>query len=420
MTESHFLLAVLLAAVPARAVDVPFGGLGEAPPRPALFDAGGLGAPTGAATPPLKVCSGAPAQGSFTALTYNTGLGPGLDVPYAQERIGPAAGAIASASWDVLCLDEVWTDAGRSAVESKLGLPSGQAAGADTRGHNEDPADRCQSGELDAGLACMRTKCAGVPEEDVENCAAERCQREGIGLYLNAPHCFNCVVASAGKSADEIKKTCEGTGASRLFGGRNGVLLASRLPLKNVETLELPSSYNNRVALFGTVEAAGAPVEVACTHLSAAVGALPPNNPQFSNWDREAVAQLDLVSAKLAARAKGGFQILMGDLNAGPKWTGDMKPDTPAVWNEIAALGFSSPAAEARPPLCSRCQGNLISPTNDRFLIDHVLVRGQGRLGAECAGEAFDGPVSVPLANGQAATTSLSDHYGVSVRFAAH
>lgn len=365
----------------------------------------------------IPVCVGGSSPEAFIATTFNTGLGPGLDVPYATPRIPYVAQAIAAAPWDVLCLDETWTDPDHDALVAALGVPEEQIVTTDTRGRNEDPADRCAAGELDDGLACMRANCGGIPDEDVTMCAAQKCQGEGFALYIQHPHCFNCVLASAGRNADQIKETCEGPGDSRMFGGRNGVMLVSRHPLRNVESIQLPSSTANRVGLFATVDVAGGSIEVACTHLTGVVNFINPPDTRFASWEDEMKAQLKLLSDKLAARANGGQQLLLGDLNNGPKYTGDMQSDTPTVWSYIESLGFESPAAETDPSICSRCQGNLAGPTGDRYLIDHVLTRGAARLKPECAAQAFDQPVTLTDLAGKTQTTSLSDHYGITVRF---
>ncbi len=365
----------------------------------------------------IPVCPANPPAAALTALTFNTGLGPGLDVKYPTPRIPLVAQAVAAAPWDILCLDETWLDVDHDAVLAALNLPADQIVTGDTRGQNEDPADRCLSGELDNGLACMRSKCGGVPDEDVTMCAKDQCQTEGFELYVNAPHCFQCVIASAGLSANAIAQTCNGAGASRMYGGRNGVILASRLPISNAEWIPLPSSDANRVGLFATVDVHGTPVEVACTHLTGNVDIIPPSNHQFPTWYDEMKTQIDLISKRLAERARGGPQFFLGDLNNGPKYTGDMVPDGQEVWNEIAAQGFTSPAAETVPPTCSRCDDNLISPTTGRYLIDHVLTRGNDAFAPVCAARAMDQPVTLTDLQGNTVTTNLSDHDAITVRF---
>mgnify|MGYP000320030371 CR=1 FL=1 len=369
-----------------------------------------------AATIPVCPVSGPPE--AFIAATFNTALGPGLDVPYAAERLDPDAQAIAAAHWSVLCLNEAWTDADRTAILAALALPAEQVVTADTRGQNEDPRDRCSPGELDDGLACIRMECDGLPDRDVTSCATQKCQLEGFLLYEKHPRCFNCVVASAGKSADQIEASCNGFGDSRLFGGRNGVILASRLPLRNAESIPLPSSEANRVALFATVDVGGLPLEVACTHLSAAVGFIAPTYTGFPDWNAEMIAQIRLVSRRLKARAGNGPQLLLGDLNTGPARGGDGQTDAPEVWDEIRKLGFEDPAGDANPPICSRCQDSLIAPTGgSESLIDHVLTRGGRVPKPECAERSFDDRITITDFAGRPVETNRSDHYGISVRF---
>lgn len=381
------------------------------------YSSNGCSSPNPPDPPSIPVCGTDPVSQDFVALNFNSALGPGLDVPFVSSRLEPVAQAVAGAPWNVLCLDEVWTDEARDTILSKLALPDDHLLMADTRGQNEDPADRCAAGELDEGLACMRANCSGLPDEDVTSCAADKCKEQGFALYFKHPHCLNCVVASAGMSADQIEQTCNGAGASRMYGGRNGVILASRKPLRNTETIQLPSSEANRVGLYATVDVDGSPVEVACTHLSAAVDLLPPTDKRFSSWDDEMKAQLHLLSDHLNLRANGGPSLLLGDLNTGPSYTGDMQPDAPKIWDEVKRLAFADPASTTDPSICSRCQGSLIAPTEGRYLIDHVLTRGEGMPAAACAAQAFDAPIQILDSAGLSVTTNMSDHYAIRVGF---
>jgi endonuclease/exonuclease/phosphatase family metal-dependent hydrolase len=364
----------------------------------------------------LGVCADIASDGESVAVTFNAALGPGLDVPHVGARIGPVSEAVVEMPWDVLCLNEIWTDEAAAAILARLGLPDSHAFSHDTRGRNEDPADRCAPGELDDGLDCIRRECPGLPDEDLSRCALDRCRAEGFSLLVKNRDCFDCVVASAGQSVEGIAQTCYGSGASKLYGGRNGVILVSRSPLRDTEAIELPSSYANRVALFATVDVGGRAIEVACTHITAARDLIPPTETEFADWNQEMIAQIALASERLEARAGGRPQLLLGDLNTGPSFDGDMDIDAEPVWNSILASGFLSPAATSRPSICSRCRGNLIAPTDGRLLIDHVLTRQLDGLAPSCAAQAFDAPVTVIDSTGSPIMTNLSDHYGIAVR----
>ncbi|HTK60196.1 MAG TPA: hypothetical protein VL283_03255, partial [Candidatus Baltobacteraceae bacterium] len=287
------------------------------------------------------------------------------------------------------------------------------------RGEEETGSDVCAPGELDDAMACARANCGGVPDVDASRCAADACQIEAIGIYAHARGCFNCLVASAGKSLDEIAATCDGgPGASRLYGGENGVLLASRFPLIDVEALRLPSSGANRVALFATIEAPGGfTIEVVCTHLSSS-NLIPPTDPRFATWAEEQLAQVDLIEDRLRARSGGRLSLLMGDLNSGPEVEGHLEATDVEAWDALTDFGFGDPAADADPPVCSRCEGNLLNPTENHLLIDHVMTLDAPAVEWKplCAHAVMNEPVTVTDAGGASVSTSMSDHFGTLVK----
>ncbi len=185
----------------------------------------------------------------------------------------------------------------------------------------------------------------------------------------------------------------------------------------------LRSSVANRVAIFARIEIYGVeePIEVACTHLST-WNELPPSHRDFSNWDQEMIAQVDLISDHLAERAGGRPQLFLGDMNAGPErsaWA--IKSAAAKVWKRILRLGFRSPVAEAKRPFCTTCRGNTLRGSSvNSYIIDHVLVRdppGGTELEPVCAHPALDEPVTISGYGGEPVTTDLSDHSGVVVKF---
>src|SRR3989338_7893193 len=125
--------------------------------------------------------------------------------------------------------------------------------------------------------ACARKNCSNLPAEEQTICAYKLCHDDLVRLYIKGgAKCLGCLVASVGSSVEEVIASCEQpeprmpiAGVSRAFDGQNGVLLASRWPLKNTEVLFLQASFSNRVALFATIEIKGyEPIEVACAHIS--------------------------------------------------------------------------------------------------------------------------------------------------------
>jgi endonuclease/exonuclease/phosphatase family metal-dependent hydrolase len=362
-------------------------------------------------------------QGSarLAVVTFNTGLGPGM-VALSSPRAPHVAAAVAATDLDVLCLQEVWTAPDRDRIIAALGLPAANVLTADTFGQNDVPEDRCAEGDLDGVAACMRAECADAPDEDASLCALDKCQQPLVALYFAKPHCLHCVAASAGKSAEAAEAACLAHPVTRIQGGGNGVILASRWPLLAAEVMPLPAGGANRVALFARVAVPGAgEVEIACTHLSANQD-VPPPHSGFNDWGAERDAQFRMISDRLAARAGGLPQLFVGDMNFGHangSYVGDNDVES---WDQAARLGFSSPAADTQPPLCSSCGDNTLHGLGDHgSLIDHALLRDPNSCPALVptgASVRYDGKETVTGHDGRPVMTELSDHYGIEVDFA--
>lgn len=367
-------------------------------------------------------------------LTWNVGLAPGV-VPYATPRIKPVAEELAKfRDVGVMCLQEVWTEEARDAIIASLALPEERIYYVDTRGQGDNLKDInvCRPSQLDALASCAKDVCGDLPEEEHAHCALNSCMDEIVSLYMRGgENCLNCLVSSVGHSIDETVRSCTtpGQGVSHSYEGQNGVMLVSRWPLVNRESILLPSSIANRTALFATIELEGKePLEIACTHAST-WNRLPPSHrgpdgkKMFSDWDEEMIAQMDIISKKMRERAQGRPQIFLGDMNTGPDISRDIKEDMPKVWSRIRQLGFTSPAAQAEEPFCSACRGNSLRDPNARSkLIDHVLMRdpvGGSRLEPKCVRSVMDDGHKryFPGPDGTLMEEHLSDHYGVAVTF---
>ncbi|HTK04101.1 MAG TPA: endonuclease/exonuclease/phosphatase family protein [Candidatus Eisenbacteria bacterium] len=358
----------------------------------------------------------------LAVVTYNTGLGPGM-VALSTPRAPHVAEAVASTDFDVLCLQEVWTAPDRDAIVTRLGFPVDQVLTADTFGRNDVPEDRCAQGDLDGIAACMNAECADAPDEDASLCALDKCQQPLVALYFAKPHCLHCVAASAGKSANDVENACLSHPVTRIQGGGNGIILASRWPLLDPETMPLPAGGANRVALFARVRVPGAgEVEIACTHLSANQD-VPPPHSGYDDWGLERDAQFRMISDRLAARAGGRPQLFVGDMNFGVANGSYVRDNDRESWDQAVSLGFSSPAAEAQPPLCSSCGDNNLHGDSDHgSLIDHALLRDPSScpaLAPAGASRLYDAKETIAGHDGRAVETDLSDHYGIRVVFTA-
>lgn len=360
------------------------------------------------------------AKADLNAVTYNATVAPGA-IRWATPRFPRIVEAVKGLDYDVLCVQEVWRHDDAWNLIKALGLPPKNYSFVDTRGRNENGKSVCESDSLEGVDMCLRAQCANVPEEDVSACVAEKCRLQLVLLLLFDGGCFNCLTSTVGSPFAEIKRVCEspGKGASRVYGGGNGNILASRWPLLDQEYIELPSSGINRVALFARVEVPGkGSVQIACSNLSANQE-IKPSHRDFRSWQDEQKAQLRLISDKLASRAKGGPSVLMGDMNFGPAIGPSVKEICGDSWREALKLGFASPAVQVSRPLCSSCVGNTLRSWPDSYLVDHVLYRnpqGGATLEPVCVERVLDATVPV-TAYGATKASNLSDHYGIRVKF---
>lgn len=364
-------------------------------------------------------------------ITMNWGEAPGV-IRFATPRLAAIVEEVKKLQGvGIACFQELWTQESKDAVIQALGPDMYAFPVVDTRGENQrDGVDVCTPNEISGPLACVRSKCGNLPDEEQTICAYEECSGELVKEYIfGNKNCVYCLVASVGQPIESILNNClqkpggpKIAGVSRAFDGQNGVKLVSRWPLKNPEVLHLRASFSNRVALLATVEIAGfEPIEVACTHLSTSTD-LPPNHPDFSSWDEEMKAQVNVISAKQRERAGGRPQLFLADLNAGPRLGKDIKEVALKVWRRVRQLGYVSPAAQAKEPFCTMCEGNMLREKGSKGnrLIDHVLVRdppGGTRLQPVATHPYFDQLRSFRGYNGELVDSYLSDHFGVVVKF---
>lgn len=368
--------------------------------------------PTG---PASADCEGVDAD--LTVVTFNAGLGPGM-VRLSSPRVPAVAQAVAGTDADVLCLQEVWTEPDERRIVAALGLPRANVLTFDTEGLGEEEPARCGTGRLDALAECARNACASVPAEEQTLCALRSCENDLLYLYLRDRRCLDCLASGVGRAVDDIVAACEGAGMSHVYGGRNGVILASRWPLKDKDVMLLPASNANRVALFARVDVPGrGPVQLACTHISSPQRISPSHG--FDDWESEQAAQLRLITERLRARAGDGPAIFAGDMNFGPRLTDEIEAASGNVWNVAVELGYASVSATIEPPFCTVCPDNTLRGRYAGRHIDHVLEidpPGGATVVPRCADRLFMEPRVVTGHDGEPVSTHLSDHYGVRVK----
>lgn len=368
-------------------------------------------------------CQGTDAD--ISVVTYNLAIAPGINI-LSSARTPRLVDAIQQElrGNDVLCLQEVWPYETLERIAASFRHSHPHAFSADTRGEGETGLDRCGRNEVEDMLSCARRQCAGVPAEDATICALRQCATSFRKMHIfewiekrlfgRNTSCFNCLVASVGKSIGEIERACVNSrsGDSKVYGGANGVMLLSRYPLFDAEEIRLPSSGANRVALLARVELPRGQVELACTHLSSNEP-VSPMHPAFATWNKERGTQFGMIADRMVARAKDDTPMLIiGDMNFGPGRGPDISPYGEANWEEAVQRGFASAVVLAETPLATFPAGNMVSRSPDSFLVDHALFQPEDAIAPVCAELVFTKPVRIG-----GAWTNLSDHVGVRAKF---
>ncbi|MCA9581356.1 MAG: endonuclease/exonuclease/phosphatase family protein [Myxococcales bacterium] len=343
----------------------------------------------------------------FSIVTYNAGLADGF-VPYARERAPLIEDALADLRTDVMCVQEVWTQADWDGLAMA-------AAGSFPHTYRRDPEpsanSTCEEGELDDIEACINDLCGDEPVDKLATCALDNCKDEVGNLGAT---CLNCLISQLGNTIEDVKATCEsgGEGSSYAYEGSFGTGILSNLPLDDTDSLLLPSTANRRAVLYASFEEPTlGKVHFFCTHLTANLSAVPYTG-SFGSWELEQKKQVQIMLDFIEQKAgETGTVILAGDLNSGPAAEGFLA-ELPENYALYAEAGLRDPYADEGKPLCTYCDENLLNSdlaAGEGGLIDHVMLPETLEGTAE---RLLTGTVDITF-EGEPLTTSYSDHYGI-------
>ncbi|MPY89698.1 MAG: hypothetical protein GEU99_17470 [Luteitalea sp.] len=246
--------------------------------------------------------------------TWNTMLQPWL--PYEEKVIK----TISKTHFDVLLLEEVWTDA------AKDNIASHPVVKAKYRHHYYVPAQQEPAGcpppdilpvpNQEDYISCLVGN--GVDTKTVEQPAEPipfECAMLGLGLALATQPCYACLVNTMQGLDDPFQSIdicAQGQGVKYSHGGSPGLLILSKRPLTDVTVVESEAYLIRRMNIYATVS-------------GVRVG--------FAHWPRNF---LEDISPALAGLQTGALQVdfaedmiennpdvLIGDFNSGP----DYQPD---------------------------------------------------------------------------------------------
>ena len=326
--------------------------------------------------------------------TYNAGLADQF-VSYAAERQGPIAAALGQIEADVLCVQEVWNqeDIDTLVDASKETFPHVHYQFTEEDLSDVQPA--CTADAVEPLEACIQANCAET--DNLTDCGIEFCIAEFTSLETT---CQGCVASNLNLGVEGVLSACVESGGSLSYGGHNGLLLLSRVELRNPSFELLPSFLVQRGWLWAEV----GDFTVACTHV--ATGLPVEYAGEFESYEDEQAGQLGLILAGLE-NVEGPI-VLLGDMNNGPE-KGGLAGSVVENWDLFAEAGFTDPNMEQEVPLCSWCADNTLSESTSDRAIDHILLRGA--TGTDVF-RFLDGTVEITVGE-ETLTSSYSDHYGL-------
>ena len=390
---------------------------------------------------------------------FNVALA-GSFIPYEAERRQPIAEAIAAHDADILCLQEVWTQADKELIRdaAAAAFPHSVFFENDLDTPVDDPTD--QRGEIppapttvpcpdeifgddeltikeqmDDAIDCVRDNCSTIPDSDEGRttssaCASSACSIAVAPLLFGSDpqhqRCYACVVPQLPTATfAEMRASCPTVVNQDLaFGGQNGVMILSRHPLENTENWVIPGTWNRRSILKATVELPnGAELDTYCNHLTP-IFTVPPNSintfpytGQSGNgmtgpegWQAEQELQAQKLIDYVAARSNDRPAVILGDFNAGLAYPEqEIVGEGEETFNILEAAYTPAYTADYT-PLCTFCSTNPVTDTEASVWIDHIFLYNLAESAVSSAARIFDEDV-VPVEGDM--LVPLSDHFGM-------
>jgi endonuclease/exonuclease/phosphatase family metal-dependent hydrolase len=400
----------------------------------------GCGESSGEAREPVDV----------TVDTFNVALA-GAFIPFEAARRPYISEAIAASDADILCLQEVWDQTDKVAIqdaaaaafphsaffEDDLDTPVEDAT--DQQGQVPPapttvpcPADvEAEEGvtvadEMDDAIDCLKANCSTIPDSEdgrtiSEACASSECGESVAPLIFGDPQeqrCYSCIVTQLPtETFGDMRSRCPTVVNQDLaFQGQNGVMILSRHPLKNVEELVIPGTWNRRTILSATVELpTGAELDTYCNHLTPIfTGLFFPYTGQYVGWQEEQELQAEKLINYVTQTGDNRPAVILGDLNAGHAYPAQEIVAEGEATLDLLELVFEPAYTTDYAPLCTFCSTNPVTnPENDpdetSVWIDHILLDKLPAASVVSSERVYDEDV-VPVGN---QTVPLSDHFGM-------
>ncbi len=393
-----------------------------------------------------------------TVDAFNVALA-GAFIPYEAERREPIADAIAAHDADVICLQEVWTQADKELIRDRAAqtFPYSALFENDLDTPVDDPTD--QQGQIppapttvpcpdeffdadeltikeqmDVAIDCVQDNCStDMGRTTSAKCASDACSIAVAPLLFGADpqhqRCYACVIPQLPTATfAEMRASCPTVVNQDLaFGGQNGVMLLSRHPLKNTENWVIPGTWNRRSILKATVELPnGAELDTYCNHLTP-IFSVPPNSintfpytGQYGEgmkgpegWQAEQELQAQKLINYVASKSGNRPAVILGDFNAGLAFPDDDIVGEGEETFNILEAAYTPAYTTDYTPLCTFCSSNPVTSTESSVWIDHIFLYNLTQSAVTSTARIFDEAVVPVLSDAGDMLVPLSDHFGM-------
>ena len=353
--------------------------------------------------------------------SFNVGLAHGF-VAHSEEREAAIIEAVVASEADVVCLQEVWRQEDRDAVQEAVR----DARGSDAHLFHLEVAQKeassspaCGMGQLFGEgrfVSCMQDSCGGLDGKELTDCIVNSCGSALSALKDEEPECAQALMSQVGRSAlASLWTVLQPFYYSGVYAyeGSDGLMMISRIKPSAMGSIDLSeqSTLNRRGVYYMDVPSGDETARVYCTHLTAELSKTAPYPGKYASWEEENRVQTELLIEH--ANEYNGPVVMAGDFNCSlPSEANGVQGEHEASCQRILEAGFSDPVASDLGQ-CTYCADNpLIGGGGKDVLLDHLYVKGWA---ATDVRRVYDTPLAI---DGVEEKVPLSDHYAVQARFA--
>lgn len=361
--------------------------------------------------------------------TFNARLGE--ELPLKEQRTEKLQDLLKYADADILCLQEIFDKdeiikISKFLKDTKNGPGYVSTVYVNTKNDDFEPIPpSCSQEEIAPVLMCVAMECGGT---DV-GCIAQNCLGDILAL---PPECQGCLIgdglgAITGGDFQTIIENCM-TEQEIVYdnGGNNGVLLASKYPLKDKGTLSLSSWGKHRMAVYATIgeiekdgeifdyKPAIGDTQVICTALTQLSDE--DYDGIYGSWAQEQMIQVSEILS-IPVDDEVVQRVIMGDFNGNLSGGYNITENNPAPVSMMSSEGWYDPYFDVDDKdviECTVCPENpLVKKDTPESVFDHIFFKERKGYNFLSERVFFNEFMYFNEKEKTKSKYSISDHYGL-------